>query len=283
MIVSSTQLGGFSLALASDTSYCSGLSNDPAISSVCEDSVGRYSYVSNDDEEVDSPGARGNLIMERPLTLDELDKLCSYSEGITVKTDTRGGAYASMCSMLSDDFDSVMLDSISDESDDETDCSVEELWYDQGSVAIGQTPSRSVAVRGKGRTLDGTGLRDLLIADVLSEAASSIDNSEYLQENLTSEDRWQTIDQTDKTAMAVPHQKAETTPPRKRIPIGNNDWRIVKRQSSTRGATKFDMMNSKIHAEIGLKMSKSVPAQKVMEAILSALSDGNEAFQFASQ
>jgi hypothetical protein len=236
------------------SSYCSG-----------EDSVGSYSYVSNEDDELYPSANVGNFILERPLTLDELDKMW-VSRSVAVESDF---------SNLSDSFDSDILDSTCssyDESDDESDYSLEDRWHDQEkpgflSDEMPRTPARSNTLRRNGRMLDSIGL-------VMSvDEAASIDDSTLIDESPACEDRWYdrlSVSRKGKLLKPSVH-KAMRPPLRKKFSIGKEDRKVIKGQSNSTATLEFEVMNAEIHAEIGLKMSDSIPAKKVMEAILRSL------------
>lgn len=287
MILSSTPTFGLSVLVSSDVlSYCSGLSNDQAISSDCEDSIGSYSYLSIDHAEFDLPNNDvGGFILERSLTMFEVDKMVDDTGKNLIKKvgGARGAEFESTFSMLSDSFHSNFLDGLmSDEdesSDDESDFDLEDRWHDQEAVRSDymskpgfsgdSTLNRSTnGLREGGRMLDRTGLIKQVSDNILFDEATTIaDSTAFLAESPSREGRWHDV------LKPVAHRNAPMKNKNKNE-ISTEEvggWRVERRQSTNGGTTKFDMVNSKLHAEIGLKMSSSLPAQKVMEAILSAL------------
>jgi hypothetical protein len=248
------------------SSYCSLVSLDQAISSDCEDSIGSYSYVSNDDFELDPLASYGNFILERPLTLDELDKMCvngRTDKGIRLKAGSRSVAVESIFSNSSDGFDSDMDSSwsSSDDSDDESVSSLVDRWHDQEKPGFlgdekPQTPTRSDSFR---RKLDCTGLLMLL------DESAPIDDSTLIDKSPACEDRW--YDRLSKPSV----QKAMRPPLRRKFSNGKEDREVIKGQSSDAATLEHEMMNSGILAEFGLQLSDSIAAKKVTEAILMSL------------
>jgi hypothetical protein len=57
----------------------------------------------------------------------------------------------------------------------------------------------------------------------------------------------------------------------RRTRSNNGDWDVVKRHFMKSSSLLFEIINSQIQAEVGLRLSDSLPAQKIMAAIMSVL------------
>eukprot|EP00980_Cylindrotheca_fusiformis_P016768 scaffold5048_cov121-Cylindrotheca_fusiformis.AAC.19 len=213
MVHSSSRM---SRKLSWSSSFCSGLSQDPEISSRCEDSVGYYSYLSNDEEEESSA-------MEQP------PKICAqYGESFTLKSNN--DMFGSMCSVLSSSegcycsaSSSVAEDELSRKNflDDD----------DEGSIRgyhlpVALTPTKvNASQEHRTRPLDwnGPGLSGTMSSDSVDEeeeTASSIDDSAYIEESSPC-DRWH--DKSLKSSSSI-------MCPTRRMSAGN-DWKYLRRLS----------------------------------------------------
>ncbi|CAJ1925649.1 unnamed protein product [Cylindrotheca closterium] len=283
----------FSLSLRSQPSYCSELSWDS------EDEDDSDSSCFSEDDYLDAQIIRGDFILEKPLDAKELDRLFDWGVGykappkftesvhdfpmkVPTRRDsitdndtfsrsdefrndifrsTRSDAFESVLSAISDEFESRDLDSLDSR-----------FSLDDEEKDDPKTPPTS-----KGRNNESC---------MVEDGAESIADSAYGSNSSTLEDRWTEGGTHEKLQPSVNRWRDGLTPdkslrpsierpmmppPRRRPSNSGDDWDVTKRHSLKSSSLHFEIINSQIQAEVGLRMSDSLPAQKIMEAIMSVL------------
>mmetsp|Transcript_40386 Transcript_40386/g.97500 ORF Transcript_40386/g.97500 Transcript_40386/m.97500 type:complete len:341 (+) Transcript_40386:87-1109(+) len=303
----------FSLTLHDEPSYCSELS--------WESEYDSDSFISEDDDYLDSQMMKGDFILEKPLEINEVDRMFDWGVGFkappkfnesvhdfAVKLPTRrdsitedefrSDAFESVFSIISEQYESKDIDSLASDADCEADGARNQMLSSKSFTSLlgfededADGPDAAPASNAGGDKGSFTD-RESLIKQVTSMSSmvgeeESIADSEYIPSNSGPlEDRWTEGGTHEKlgSSSGASRWKEGLTPdksqrpsierpmmPPRRSNTDAEDWGISKRHSINSSSIQFEIVNSKIQAEVGLRMSDSLPAQKIMEAIMSVL------------
>ncbi|CAJ1925632.1 unnamed protein product [Cylindrotheca closterium] len=208
------------------------------------------------------------------MTEGDTDDSFLVDEGDEFRSDifgsTRSDAFESVVAVILDEFEFKDLDSL------------------DSRLSFEETPSTS-----NGRNNEScTGKKNLITqathmsCTVEDGGAESIADSAYGSNSSTLEDRWTEVGTHEKLSPSVNRWREGLTPdkslrpsierpmmppPRRRPRNSGDDWGVTKRHSMKSSSLHFEIINSQIQSELGLRMSDSLPAQKIMEAIMSVL------------
>ncbi|KAL3942401.1 MAG: hypothetical protein SGBAC_003395 [Bacillariaceae sp.] len=212
------------------------------------------------------------------------------------KDQLRSDTFGSVFSICSGGFDSNDLQDSLKDSDDDSEAEWQNqsksftslLGFEDEDMDDQDDPASSNGGRTTGRCIG----RDRMIKQVMS-MSSMVDEAESITDsaNIPLEDRWTEGDTHEKLRPSISRWREGVTspdkslrpsierplvPPRRRRHSNSGDWNVIKRHSIQRSSFQYKMVNSQIQAEIGLQLSDSLPAQKILEAIISVLQNPEE-------
>ncbi|CAJ1925616.1 unnamed protein product [Cylindrotheca closterium] len=258
-VLTSNMMGGhrdslFSFSLHDEPSYCSELSWD----SDGDDSDSDDSFISEDDDYLDAQMMKGDFILEKPLEVNDLDRMFDWGFGYKAPSKFKESVYDFAVKVP------IRRHSITD--DDTSSFGDDEIRSDAfGSVLSAMSNEL------ESNEMDGAEL----IADSAYVSNSSTLDDRWTEgrthENLSPRvNRWRGGLTPDKN-LRPSIERPMMPPPRRRPSNSGDDWNAMKRHSIESSSLQFEVIKSQIQSELGLRMSDSLPAQKIMEAIMSVL------------